>query len=309
MAVDCSIVFPLLNESENIDNSYNVITDILKKKSVSYEIIYVDDGSTDNSVELIKNLCKKDKNVKLVSFSRNFGQQPAILAGLKNSKGKFAINMDIDLEEDPSVVSDMIDAWREGYEVVTVERKKRKEGLFKRLTAWAYYRVLRFFGVKNTKELADFRLLDRKVIDALIDNTGDNIYMKHQVNWVGFKSKTIEAVRNKRQFGQTKYNFKKMLKAASKGMVSETEAPLYLSFKLSVMFGFLSIATLVTFVVLTILRIYFSMSFWLIPIILFCTATLLFVLGFVGMYLGFTLNEVRGRKPYIIKEKVNIDEK
>ena len=145
---DCSIIFPLLNESENIEYSYNKINEIMKKTNLSYEIIYVNDGSTDNSEDLIKNICNKDKNVKLISFSRNFGQQSASMAGLQHCKGKCAINLDIDLEEDPNVIYDMISAWQNGYEVVTIKRKKRKDGLFKRFFAWAYFKLLKCLGVK-----------------------------------------------------------------------------------------------------------------------------------------------------------------
>ena len=195
--VDCSIIFPLLNEEQNIKYSYDTISELLKKAEVSYEIIYVNDGSTDKSCERISELCKKDKKVKLISFSRNFGQQPAILAGLENSKGKCAINMDIDLEEDPNVVLEMIDAWRQGYKVVTVERKKRKDGLLKRLTAKIYYKVLKFLGVKNTKNLAEFRLLDRQVIKEVVDSSDVNIYLKTQIDYVGFESTTLKADRSK----------------------------------------------------------------------------------------------------------------
>lgn len=306
--VDCSIIFPLLNEEDNINYSYDTITALLKKASVSYEIIYVNDGSTDKSVENIMGLCKKDKKVKLISFSRNFGQQPAILAGLKHSKGKFAINMDIDLEEDPNVILEMIDVWREGYKVVTVERKSRKDGLFKRLTAKLYYKVLKMLGVKNTKELAEFRLLDRQVIDAIIDNVGDNVHLKELIRSVGFKEKTILADREVRKFGKTKYNFKKLMKAAAKGIVSATDKPLYLAFTFAIWTGFFTGASLITLIVLSILKICFSASFWLIPVILFSTTLILFVLGMIGMYLSYTFNEVRGRKPYIIMEKVNLDD-
>jgi len=305
--IDCSIIFPLLNESSNIEFSYNKINEIMKNTNLSYEIIYVNDGSTDNSEELIKQLCDKDKNVKLISLSRNFGQQSASMAGFKYATGKCAINMDIDLEEDPNVIIDMLKAWQEGYEVITIKRKKRKDNIIKRFFSWAYYKFMGFLGVKNIDNLADFRLLDRKAINALTSLNDKNVFLRNQVNWVGFKQKTLEAVRSKRENGTTKYNFKKSMNLAMKGIVTSTAKPLYFAFSCSVMFYLLSFASLITFIVLSCCKISFAVSLWLIPIILICTATLLLVLGFIGMYLAFTYDEVRNRPIYIIKETINFE--
>jgi dolichol-phosphate mannosyltransferase len=244
--IDCSIIFPLLNESENIEFSYNKINEIMKQTNLTYEILYINDGSTDNSEELIKNLCEKDKNVRLISFSRNFGQQPASMCGFMNCKGKCAINMDIDLEEDPNVIIDMLKAWQEGYEVITVKRKKRKDNIIKRFFSWGYYKVMKMLGCKDISNLADFRLLDRKAIDALTNSTDKNIFLRHQVNWVGFKKTTVEAVRSKRQNGTTKYNFKKSARLAVQGLATSTDKPLYFSFSFAVFFLLLSILSLVT---------------------------------------------------------------
>ena len=163
-------------------------------------------------------------------------------------------------------------------------------------------------SVKNTKNLAEFRLLDRQVINEILDNAENNVYLKSQIDYVGFKSIVIKADRSKRQFGKTKYNFKKLLKTASKGIVSSTDKPLYLAFTFAIWFGFLTGASLITMIVLSILQVYFSVILWLIPVILFSTTIVLFVLGLIGMYLAYTYNEVRGRKPYIIMEKVNIND-
>jgi len=306
--IDVSFIFPLLNESENIEFSYNKINEIMKNTSFTHEFIYVDDGSTDNSSELIKQLCEKDKNVKLVSFSKNFGQQPASLAGIHHASGKCAINLDIDLEEDPSIILEMLKKWQEGYEIVTIKRKSRKESLLKRFFAWSYYKVLNMFGVKNIDNFAEFRLLDRKVIDVVDTLNEHNIFLKNQINWVGFKQTTLEADRTKRQFGKTNYNFKKNLKVATKGIVSSTNKPLYFAFSLALLFLLSSIVSLISFIILAINGINIAASLWLIPIILFCTGTTSLVLGFIGMYLAFTYDEVRNRPLYIIKEKVNFED-
>lgn len=306
--IDCSIIFPLLNEEENIDNSYSVLSQIMQAEKLSYEIIYVNDGSTDNSENLIKELCQKDKRVKLISFSRNFGQQSASLAGFKYAKGKYAINMDIDLEENPNVIPQMIQKWKEGYEVVTVKRRKRRDGLFKRMTAYLYNKLLKSMGVKQQDNLAEFRLLDRKVINELISLTEKNIFLKNQINWLGFKRITLETNREKRQRGKTNYNIKKLTKIAIKGIAVSTDKPLYFAFGFSVLFFLLTCASLATFIVLEALKIAFPVSFWLMPVILASTAVLLLVLGFIGMYLSFTYDEVKNRPRYIIGETINIED-
>ena len=306
--IDCSIIFPLLNEEENIDNSYSVLSQIMQAEKLSYEIIYVNDGSTDNSENLIKELCQKDKRVKLISFSRNFGQQSASLAGFKYAKGKCAINMDIDLEENPNVIPQMIQKWKEGYEVVTVKRRKRRDGLFKRMTAYLYNKLLKSMGVKQQDNLAEFRLLDRKVINELISLTEKNIFLKNQINWLGFKHITLETNREKRQRGKTNYNIKKLTKIAIKGIAVSTDKPLYFAFGFSVLFFLLTCASLATFIVLEALKIAFPVSFWLMPVILASTAVLLLVLGFIGMYLSFTYDEVKNRPRYIIGETINIED-
>lgn len=304
---DCSFIFPLLNEHDNIMFSYEKIHGIMKDTKYTFEIIYVDDGSTDDSVEIIKKLAAKDKDVKLVSFSRNFGQHPAIMAGFGAATGKCAINMDIDMQEDPSVIPEMLKKWEEGFEIVTIKRKKRKESITKRLMDKMYYGVLSHLGQKNISNLADFRLLDQKVISAITSLQDNNIYIRSQLDSLGFKSTTLLADRNERQNGKTKYNLKKMAKTAIKSIVSSTVKPLYYAFTasfISFMFAFMS---LVTFVVLACVSVPFSPSFWLIPIILGCTGIITLCLGFIGIYLGFTYDQARQKPAFIIRETVNID--
>lgn len=306
--IDCSIIFPLYNESENIKYSYNKINEIMNKTNLTYEIIYVNDGSTDNSEDLIKTLCEKDNKVRLITFSRNFGQQSASMAGLQHCKGKCAINLDIDLEEDPNVIYDMIKAWQDGYDIVTIKRKKRKDGIFKRFFAWSYFKILKFLGVKNIDNLAEFRLLDRKTIEEIKKASENNVFLKNQINFIGFKQITLEANRTKREHGKSSYNFKKLSNIAFKSIVSSTNRPLYFSFSFSIIFFLLSIISLITLITLSCCKVAFHMSFWLIPISLICTTTILLVLGFMGMYLAFTYDEVRNRPIYIIKERINFED-
>ena len=307
--VDCSIIIPLLNESENIEFSYNKICEVMAKSNKSYELIYVDDGSTDTSLELLRQLTKKDSKVKVVSLSRNFGQYPAIVAGLENCKGRCAIHLDIDMQESPEAILEMLNKWDNGYDIVTVKRKKRKESIFKRITAWFYYKIVNFVAKQKVFDnQAEYRLYDRKVIDTLLSIEDKNIYLKEQTNWVGYRQTTIEVDRVKRQKGKTKYNFKKLLSISSQGIVSTTSRPLYWAFGLSFATHLLSFVAIIVLGLLSILKVSYDIVLWLIPVMLTTSATIMFVLGIIGMYLAYTYLEVKGRPKYIIREKINIED-
>ena len=307
--VDCSIIIPLLNESENIEFSYNKICEVMAKSNKSYELIYVDDGSTDISLELLRQLTKKDSKVKVVSLSRNFGQYPAIVAGLENCKGRCAIHLDIDMQESPEAILEMLNKWDNGYDIVTVKRKKRKESIFKRITAWFYYKIINFVAKQKVFDnQAEYRLYDRKVIDTLLSIEDKNIYLKEQTNWVGYRQTTIEVDRVKRQKGKTKYNFKKLLSISSQGIVSTTSRPLYWAFGLSFITHLLSFVAIIVLGLLSILKVSYDIVLWLIPVMLTTSATIMFVLGIIGMYLAYTYLEVKGRPKYIIREKINIED-
>lgn len=307
--VDCSIIIPLLNESENIEFSYNKICEVMAKSNKSYELIYVDDGSTDTSLELLRQLTKKDSKVKVVSLSRNFGQYPAIVAGLENCKGRCAIHLDIDMQESPEAILEMLNKWDNGYDIVTVKRKKRKESIFKRITAWFYYKIINFVAKQKVFDnQAEYRLYDRKVIDTLLSIEDKNIYLKEQTNWVGYRQTTIEVDRVKRQKGKTKYNFKKLLSISSQGIVSTTSRPLYWAFGLSFATHLLSFVAIIVLGLLSILKVSYDIVLWLIPVMLTTSATIMFVLGIIGMYLAYTYLEVKGRPKYIIREKINIED-
>ena len=307
--IDCSIIIPLLNESENIDFSYNKICEVMAKTDKNYEILYVDDGSTDTSLELLRQLSKKDSKVKVVSLSRNFGQYPAIVAGLENCKGRCAIHLDIDMQESPEAILEMLNKWDNGYDIVTVKRKKRKESIFKRITAWFYYKTINLIAKQKVFDnQAEYRLYDRKVIDTLLKIEDKNIYLKEQTKWVGYRQTTIEVDRIKRQKGKTKYNFKKLLSISSQGIVSTTSRPLYWAFGLSFATHLLSFVAILVLGLLSILKINYDIVLWLIPVMLTTSATIMFVLGIIGMYLAYTYLEVKGRPKYIVREKINIED-
>ena len=307
--VDCSIIIPLLNESENIEFSYNKICEVMEKTDKSYEILYVDDGSTDTSLEILRQLTQKDNKVKVISLSRNFGQYSAIVAGLEYCKGKCAIHLDIDMQESPEAILQMLQKWNSGYEIVTVKRKKRKEGLFRRFFAWAYYKMINVIAKQKVFDnQAEYRLFDRKVIDVLLSIDDKNVYLKEQTNWVGFKRTEIEVDRQKRQKGKTKYNFKKLINISTQGIVSTTNRPLYWAFGLSIIAHIFSFFSIVMLSIFSILSINYDVVLWLIPVIITTGATIMFVLGIVGMYLAYTYLEVKGRPKYIIRERINFED-
>ena len=305
--IDCSIVFPLLNEEDNIVPAYEKICEIMKKAEVSYEIIFVDDGSTDNSKTVIEGLCEKDTNVKMISFSRNFGQYPAIMAGFRASVGGCAINLDIDLQDDPNIIPEMIKKWQEGYEIVTIKRRKRKEGLIKRLTAKMYYHLMKKLGQKDIEGMAIFSLVGRKALNELCALPDTNFYPRTHINNLGFKKTSLYADRQPRERGKTKYNIRKLTSIAMKSVVSSTTKPLFWSFGISAALFCSFMLSLILFIVLAACGVSFSTALWLIPIIALCFSLTTLCIGFVGMYLAFTYNQVRGNPLYIIKETKNLE--
>lgn len=306
--IDISIIFPLLNEEDSIIIAKERICNILDQTKYSYEIIFVDDGSTDNSAKIIKELCENNNKLRLLSFSRNFGQEYAVFAGLQHSKGRCAIYLDIDLQERPEIIPAMLENWENGYDIVCIRRKKRKDSFIKKFTAWLYYKYMSHLGMKEINNLANFTLLDRKVLDVFCSFKENNIQLRVQVNWLGFKKKILEVDREKREVGKTKFNFKKLLKIANRSIVSSTTRPLYLPFYFSILSFILFVASLVTFIVL--IFTYNSLAYvFLILLVLFgLSGVILFSLGVLGMYLAYNYKETRNRPLYIVKEKVNFDD-
>lgn len=309
MGVKYSIVVPVFNEGDVVKIFYEAITPIMENLKESYEIIYVNDGSRDNTLECLTDLSSKDSRVKVISFARNFGQQPAIFAGFEHSSGEAVITMDVDLQDPVEVVPQMIEKWKEGYEIVHGKRSRRKgESFFKKFTSSLYLKVLqKISGLHIPQDVGEFKLLDRKVIDVINSMPEHDKYLRALTSWVGFKQAEVEFVRQERVAGKTKYSVKKLVKLAGNGIVSFSTYPLTISTKLGLGLGSLSIIAFLTFIVLACCKIFLPLTAWLFP-----TITLLFSISFVlngfqNIYLRRTYDETRNRPRYTISQRINFD--
>ncbi len=307
-----SVVVPLFNEEEVIQESYKRLKQVMDGLNEPYELVLVNDGSRDKTAFLAREICESDSNVKLINFSRNFGHQTAITAGMDYSSGDAVVVIDADLQDPPEIIPKMIAKWREGYDVVYGQRVKRKgETFFKKLTAKLFYRTLRrLTEVDIPVDTGDFRLIDRKVCNALKKISERNRYIRGIISWLGFKSAPVEFVREKRFAGTTKYPLKKMLKFASDAIMSFSYKPL----KLATYLGFLvSVASFIYLLVMVILKLCGAMTTvpgWtsIIVITLFFNGIILLVLGIIGEYIGRIYDEAKGRPLYIVQDMVNFPE-
>ena len=305
--MDYSIVVPLYNEEEVIAESHKRLSEAMERCGGEYELIFVNDGSRDGTMELAREIARKDNNVKIISFSRNFGHQVAITAGMNEASGKAVVVIDADLQDPPLVILDMIAKWKEGYEVVYGKRIGRKgETAFKKATASVFYRVLnKLTDVDIPVDAGDFRLLDRKVIEALKSLPERNRYVRGLVSWVGFRQTAVEYVREERFAGQTKYPLRKMLRFATDALTSFSYKPLKLS---AIIGGILALCSFAYLIVVLYLRLFTDVTItgWasLAVISLFFNGVVLIMLGIIGEYIGRIYDESKGRPLYIIGEEI-----
>lgn len=303
-----SVVVPVYNEEAVIVETYKRLNRVMASLGESYEIIFINDGSRDKTLELAEEICEKDKRVKLISFSRNFGHQAAITAGMKHSSGEAVIIIDADLQDPPEVIPDMIRKWKEGYNVVYGRRIKREgETLFKKTTARIFYRALnRLADVEMPEDTGDFRLIDRNVCNVLNELPERNRYVRGLVSWIGFRQADVGFVREERFAGTTKYPIKKMLKFAADAIISFSSKPLrfsvYLGTAVSIA-GFIYLTT----VIYEILFTDTAVPGWSLAAAasLVFSGLVLIMTGILGEYTSRIYDEVKGRPLYIISLKKN----
>ena len=244
-----SLVIPMYYEEEVANECYEKVSSVLKKleDKYDYEIIFVNDGSKDKTLEILEEIAKKDEKAKIISFSRNFGHQAAVTAGLKEVTGDAIIIIDADLQDPPELIPEMLELWEQGNEVIYGKRKTRKgESAFKLLTAKMFYKTLNALSdVEIPKDTGDFRLVDRKVVDVINSLPEHNKFLRGLFSWVGFKQKAYEYERQERYAGKTKYPLKKMLKLASDGIISFSSKPIKLVGALGILSIFISIIILI----------------------------------------------------------------
>lgn len=308
----CSVVVPMYNEELVLNESYKRLKTALDAMEDSYEIVFVNDGSRDKTAEILKEICKKDKKVKLVNFSRNFGHQIAITAGMDYTIGQSIVVIDGDLQDPPELIPKMIEKWREGYDVVYGKRTERKgDTFFKKLTAKIFYRFLSSMtDIDIPVDTGDFRLIDRRVRNALKCVNEKNRYIRGIISWLGFKQIGIEFSRDARHAGETKYPLKKMIKFSFDAITSFSYKPLKLASYTGMI---LSAASFIYLIFVIYLRLFTTkplVSGWAstLAVNLFFNGIILVILGIIGEYIGRIYDEAKGRPLYIVKETVNINE-
>lgn len=303
-----SVIIPLFNEELVVKESYRRLKEIMDCTKEKYEIIFINDGSRDKTREITEGICREDEKIKLVNFSRNFGHQCAITAGMNVSKGAAVVVIDADLQDPPEVILRMIEKWKEGYDVVYGKRTKREgETFFKKFTAGAFYRLLKSMtSVDIPVDTGDFRLIDRKVCDTLNSLPEKNRYVRGLVSWVGYKQTYVEFVRQERFAGDSKYPLKKMMKLAFDGITSFSFKPLAAS---AYMGGAALIIGFVMFIAVLIKNIIAGMGILslglMLAINLAMFGLILGCVGIMGQYIGRIFDEVKDRPLYIIESIVN----
>ena len=304
-----SIVIPLFNEEPVVDTLYARLVQVIDDQQLRAEVVLVNDGSTDRTMEKVRQICAHDPRFQVVSFSRNFGHQMAITAGIDRAIGDAVVVMDADLQDPPEVIGDMVRKWREGFAVVYGVRRERKgESYFKRATAAIFYRVLRrMTEVEMSVDAGDFRLMDRKVVDQLKLMRERFRFVRGMVSWVGFRQGNVEYVREDRFAGETKYPLRKMVRFALDAMFSFSQVPL----RLSSAVGFLSSGLAFVFMIygLVVRAVFpeYAVPGWasIFVALLFLGGVQLISVGILGEYLGRIYDEVKRRPLYIADEEIN----
>lgn len=305
MKITYSIIAPIYNELENIPELYRRVSEVMDSAGEPWELILVDDGSTDGSTQAIRDLAKNDKCVRPVIFARNFGHQIAITAGWDYARGDAVVIIDADLQDPPEVILEMANKWKEGYEVVYAVRTEREgESWFKLWTASVFYRLIyRITDVKIPLDTGDFRLMDRKVVDVLKQMRERHRFPRGMSAWVGFKQIGVEYKRAARKAGETKYPFRKMFRLALNAITSFSYFPL----QVATFFGFASAGiAIIAIPVVVALRLagshFFEGQTTTLISVLFLGGVQLISLGILGEYVGRLYDEAKGRPLYIVRD-------
>lgn len=305
-----SVIVPCYNEEENVDCFYEELmknSSFFEKEGLEVEILYIDDGSKDKTVEKVKALRGRDERVRLISFSRNFGKESAIYAGLHKSKGDYVVMMDADLQDPPSLLPEMFSYIKEGYDSVATRRVTRKgEPPIRSFFARMFYRLINKISKTEIVDGArDYRLMTRQVVDAILSMPEYNRFTKGIFGWVGFSTKWLEFQNVERIHGETKWSFWKLFIYALDGIIAFSTVPLALASIMGVLFCFIAFLLIFVIVIKTLL-VGDPVGGWpsMVCIICMVSGVQLFCLGIVGQYLSKTYMEVKRRPIYLIKEEI-----
>ena len=300
-----SIVAPCYNEQQTLPELYRRIKEVMDQTGESWELVLINDGSADRTAELMSELNATDSRVHYIDFARNFGHQIAVTAGMDYAQGDAVVLIDADLQDPPELILEMIEKWKAGYQVVYAVRSERKgESWFKLFTAKAFYRLIfRITDVEIPLDTGDFRLMDRKVVEAMKQMKEKHRFIRGMTSWVGFKQTGVEYVRQERFAGETKYPIRKMLKFAMNAITGFSYLPLQLATYLGFIIAGLSAVGVIAVVIarLSGSQAFFGQATTLI-MVLFLGGVQLISLGILGEYIGRLYDEAKGRPLYIVSE-------
>ncbi|ADK16914.1 MULTISPECIES: glycosyltransferase family 2 protein [Clostridium] len=308
-----SIVVPMYFEEEVASECYTRLSNVALKNDLNYELIFINDGSKDKTFNILKEIAKRDFHVKVISFSRNFGHQIAVTAGINKSNGDAVIIMDADLQDPPELIPKMIKLWEQGNDVVYGKRKKRDgESVFKLITAKLFYKILnKMSSVTIPVDTGDFRLIDRKVVEVIKKMPEHNRFLRGMWSWIGFKQVPLEYERKERFAGETKYPIKKMIRFALDGIISFSSKPLKVVEHLGLETILLSLITFVYLLVKILRGTAVNSIGWVTTLTIACFigGIQLFSIGIVGEYIARIYDESKCRPLYIIDKEINLDDK
>jgi len=309
MTINISIVIPLFNESEVISELNDRLSNVIIKSNYSFEVIFIDDGSTDDSLNQLRNLVKFNKNYKIISFTRNFGHQASLIAGIKYSCGEYIAIIDADLQDPPELIIDMYSIATTGIDIVYGVRKKRLgESFFKKLSAILFYRLLKkMCDIDIPLNTGDFRLISRRVGESLLDMKDYHLFVRGMVPWLGFKSTPFSYVRHERHAGSTKYPLNKMINFAVNAIFSFSSQPIKYTIKFGLIISLFGVFFGI-FVIYT--KLFTSNSVAgvtsIISLIIMFGGFQILLIGLLGQYISKIFEQVKGRPLYIINEKIGM---
>lgn len=304
-----SLIVPVFNEEEVLPASYARMSAAMQALTgYDYEIIYVNDGSRDGTMKQLRAIAKEHNEVRVISFSRNFGHQLAVTAGMDNARGDALIIIDADLQDPPEVIAELVKAWENGADIAYGKRLKREgETVFKKLTAFCYYRLLNAMSAYPIPlDTGDFRLLDKKVADVFLKMREHNRFLRGMSGWMGFDAVPVEYVRHERQAGKTKYTLKKMLRLAFDGILGFSYKPMSLALYAGAALGVIGMLGLIALIIIAA-TIGCAPWLWAVDGLVLINALTLAAIGVQGAYLNRIYDEVRDRPLYIAAETINLD--
>lgn len=303
--IDISIVVSVYNEAEGIANSYAEFSRVLSPMAESYELIFVNDGSVDDTLSILKPIAESDEHVRLINFSKNFGHESAMIAGIDYAKGDAIICMDSDLQHPPAKIPEMVNLWKNGFDVVNMVRLERKDAtLMNKITSKCFYKFINSISdAKLAENASDFFLISRNVAEVLKKDFRERTrFLRGLIQLVGYSRTTLEYVAQERMAGKSHYSFFKLLKLSFSAISSFSKIPLQLGIFAGIIFGCISLILIIYSLVMWFLNTPVSGYTTLVVFMSAFASVQMFVIGIIGQYLGYIFDEIKGRPIYIVKE-------